>query len=106
MRNYGAASYSCTISAVAALQQVIARSRPFIGHIIRTGWFNERSDEFGELGASRASGCGPPAIAVQTKLFVSAVRDHFVDWSTDPPTIEPWDFADRVKNHIWEWEGY
>jgi hypothetical protein len=78
MRNYGAASYSCTVSAVAALHQVIARSRPFIGHIIRTGWFNERSDEFGELGASSVTERPNPANEERLKTGHSEWRAEYL----------------------------
>jgi hypothetical protein len=105
IRNYEAASYTCAVAAVAGLHQLLARSWQFLGQLTRAGWFNESSEGFAELGASRAAGSGPPDLPVQTRLFVSAIRDDFVNWDTDPPTIEPWDFTERVKNHIWEWEG-
>ncbi len=104
--NYAAATYSCTVAALAGLHQVLARSWQFLGHLTRAGWFNESSEGLAELGASRAAGCGPPDLPVQTRLFVSPIRGDFVDWSTDPPTITGWDFTERVKSHIWEWESW
>ena len=106
IRNYAAATYSCTVSAMAGLHQLLARSWQFLGQLTLAGWFNETSEGFGELGASRAAGSGPPDLPVQTRLFVSAIRGDFVDWSTEPPTIANWDFTERVKSHIWEWEGW
>ena len=37
---------------------------------------------------------------------MSPIRGEFVDWTSNPPCIESWDFTERVKNHIWEWEGW
>lgn len=68
IRNYEAATYSCTVSAMAGLHQVLARSWQFLGHLTRAGWFNESSEEFADLGASRSAGCGPPDLPAQTRL--------------------------------------
>ena len=106
IRNYAAATYSCTVAAMAGLHQLLARSWQFLGNLTRAGWFSHSSEGFPELLASRAAGTGPPDLPVQTRLFVSAIRSDFVDWSTDPPTIADWDFRESVKNHIWEWEGW
>ena len=106
MRNYSAATYAHTFSAMAGLHQLLARSWAFLGNLTRAGWFNEADEQFAELAAARAAGCGPPALPVQTSLFVSPIRDDLVDWSSDSPQIHPWDFTERVKNHVWEWEGY
>lgn len=59
IRNYAAATYSCAVSAMAGLHQLLARSWQFLGQLTLAGWFNETSAEFGELGASRAAGSGP-----------------------------------------------
>jgi len=106
IRNYEAASYVCAVSAVAALHQLLARSWQFLCHLTRAGWFNESSESFAELCVSQAAGTGPPDMPAETRLFVSPIRGDFADWDTDPPTIEPWDFTERVKNHIWEWEDW
>lgn len=104
--NYSAGSYVNAVNALGGLHQVLSRSWAFLGHLTRAGWFNQFCDAFGELGASWAAGTGPPDMPAETKLFVSPIRDNFVDWSADPPTIEHWDFTERVKNHIWEHEGW
>jgi hypothetical protein len=106
IQNYEAASFTCTVTAVGALHQLLARSWQFLGNLTRAGWFNESFESIGELGASRAAGSGPPDLPVQTKLFVSAIRSDFVTWDANGPKIEPWDFTERVKNHIWEWESW
>ncbi len=106
IKNYQSATYMHTVNALAGLHQVVARSWEFLGNLTRAGWFNESSDSFLELGAARASGAGPNCLPAHTRLFVSTVRDDLMDWTTDPPTIEPLEFTERVKAHIWEWEGW
>jgi len=104
--NYAAASYAHTVSAMAALHQVMARSWAFLGNLAKAGWFNESDEQFGEMLVSRCAGCGPPAMPVESRLFVSAIRDSFVDWTTDLPTVQYWEFTERVKNYIWEDEDW
>lgn len=106
VRNYSAATYAHTIMALAGLHQVVSRSWSFLSQLILHGWFNESSEQFIELMAARAAGSGPPGLPAHSSLFVSPIRDDFVDWSKDRPTIEQWDFTERVKNHIWQWEGW
>lgn len=60
VRNYAAASYALTVLSLVALHQVVARSWIFLGSLAKAGWFNEASDSYFELGASRAAGAGPP----------------------------------------------
>jgi hypothetical protein len=104
--NYSAATYTHAVTALAGLHQVLARSWDFLGHLMKAGWVNESAEHFADLIASRSAGTGPPDMPVETRLFVSPVRGNFVDWSTEPPSIEYWEFTERVKNYIWEHEGW
>lgn len=104
LRNYAAASYLHTITAVAALHQVLARSWDYLGNLTRAGWFNEASDGLLELAAARSAGAGPPDLPVQTRLFVSAIREDFIVWKDDVPTINwNWDFTPRVRSQLIEY---
>lgn len=95
-----------SVEAVAGLHQVLARSSQLTGNLIKAGWFNEEDSAFESLVTNRAAGVSPPEIAAESRLFVSPVRGQFVDWSQDPPSVEYWGFSERVKNRIWEEEGW
>lgn len=106
IRNYPAATYASTVASVAGLHQVLARSRQFLPNLSRSGWFDESTDEFADLLVCQVSGCGPPEMPVESRLYVSPLRGTFVDWDTTPPTIDSWNFSYRVKTLIWQWEGW
>lgn len=104
--NYSAASYLHTVQAMAALHLLLSRSWSFLGNLSKAGWFNEHSDSFAELIASRAAGTGPPDMPAESKLFVSPIRENFVNNAAGEMLVEAWDFSERVKNHIWEHESW
>ena len=56
--NYSAASYTHTVSAMAGLHQVLARSSIFLGNLAKAGWFNESDVLFGDMVASRCAARG------------------------------------------------
>ncbi|MFH1921569.1 MAG: hypothetical protein ABIP48_17020 [Planctomycetota bacterium] len=104
--NYAAATYTHTVTAMAGLHQILARSRLFHSNLLKAGWFNEHDAEgLMDLLAAREASCGPPELPVESRLFVSAIRSDFAQWNLDPPGIEVWNFTERVKNFIFEDEG-
>ncbi len=59
IQNYEVASFTCAVTAVAGLHQLLARSWQFLGSLTCAGWFNESSETLAELGGARAAGSGP-----------------------------------------------
>lgn len=105
--NHATASYTNTVLALAAAHQVVARSRLFLDNLARAGWFNEASEAFPELLVAMAACAGPPQLPIESKLFVTAIRDDFVTWQDEVPTVDwEWPFTERVKNYLWSYEGY
>ena len=93
--NYEAASYSNTVLALAGLHQLIARTRLFLGNMVKAGWFNENDDAFMEMLVSRHVECGPPEMPVESRLFVSPIRGNFVLFENNMYTIntKDWNFS-------------
>lgn len=101
--NYAAASYDNTVSALAGLNQLIARTRLFLGNMVKAGWFNEEDDAFMDMLAARCADCGPPEMPVESRLFVSPIRGDFVRYENGTSTIDTeWDFSFHVRNLIFE----
>ena len=105
--SYGSSSFQHAVLSLAALHQVMARSRLFLGNMAKAGWFNERDEKFSDLLAGRAAGAGtPPEMAVESKLFVTPISGNFARVEGDRQEIDWWEFSERVKNFIWEDHGY
>lgn len=105
--SYGSASFQHVVFSLAALHQVMARSRLFLGNMAKAGWFNERDEKFAELLAGRAAGAGiPPEIAVESKLFVTPIWGNFVRVEDGRQEFAWWEFSERVKNLVWEDYGW
>ncbi|WP_028877599.1 hypothetical protein [Teredinibacter turnerae] len=105
--HYSESTYSHTISALAALHQVISRSEGFLAPIAKAGWFNESDrDGYSEMRLSNQVGCRPPEMPIESKLFVSATRGNFVKEKDGRISIDYWEFSDRVRTFIWVAEGW
>ena len=106
INKFDAATYDFTVSALAGLHQVIARTRTLAGNLAKVGWINEAHPNTPDLMLFENVGCRPPEIPAESVLFVSPVRGNFVDWNDDIPSVSSeWEFSWRVKFHIWGYEG-
>jgi hypothetical protein len=80
--NHQCANITNAVSALAALHQVMARDKHFIGPFLRAGWIDtsemETIVELGSVANLGALHPSPPNIVVESRLFASATRDNFV----------------------------
>jgi hypothetical protein len=107
LSSYEIATFDNAIMAMAALHQVISRSIDFVPSLISDGWFNSDSDDVGELIVARIIEAGVPihVIPVESRFFVSPLRDNFVSINDGDTKIEECDFSNRVKCilSVYEW---
>lgn len=106
--NYHEATYMLTAMALVGLHQVIARSWIFRSNLVKAAWFNQSDGQgIADLIVSCLAGSGPPELPVETKIIVSPNKENFVDWNGGSPRVSwEWNFSERVKNYIWEHEGW
>lgn len=99
LSNYEFATYESAVLSLAALHQLISKSRVFTDSLIKAGWCNPSTELLGELIIARISDSGIPAspIACESQLFVSPLDTNFVSLENGEYVVEECDFSQRVK---------
>ena len=83
LNNYKEATFINAVTALAGLHQTMARFKDFIGAFLRVGWIDtSKMEAIGDLASVANLGAlhpHPPSLLIESKLFVSATRDNFVN---------------------------
>lgn len=97
LNNYEVATYMNAVFALAALHQLIASFKEFIGGFLRVGWIHTRNIELiGNLGSVAHLGAlhlSPPSMVIESKLFVSPTRENFISYHQDDPRYFDVDYS-------------
>jgi hypothetical protein len=83
LNNYKEAKFVNAATALAGLHQVMSRFKEFIGAFLRVGWLDtseiETLADLGSVAHLSSLHPQPPSLVVESRLFVSASRDNFVN---------------------------
>jgi hypothetical protein len=116
LNNYEVATYMNAVQSLAALHQLIARCKMFVGEFLKAGWIDTQDSELmvslasaAHLGALMRN---PPDAVIESKLFASATIDNFIlpPSEDDPFYIQvDYDFpgiSNRIRSFIFAHEEW